>query len=169
MSIYTKAILIFLVGGAVGAGLTIHFRQSVEPPDPALGIVPDNRESQLVFKWALENHPSGRELRFVRWESPQKVSDNPITNEPATRVRVVVQSNRPLPDQPAPLELYEVFVKDNEVIGAARKENLPPSAAPKTTTRPAAAAPEGPATEPAGGVPAPPFPMPRANPAPVSD
>jgi hypothetical protein len=121
MSLRTKLFLTFVFGLAAGAAVVRHgFGRPPAPPAaadpaPALGAVPAEREGILVLKHLLESHPDGRHLKFLAWWPAEAVSENPLTREPAARVRVVYENARGTP--PGKPEGRVFYVTADRVLG----------------------------------------------------
>jgi len=119
MTLRTKLAVAFLCGIAAGAGLTKHLlarpKADAGPAEVAsLGVVPPHRESLVVLKHILETRSEARDLKFLAWWPPEPVADNPVTHEPAARVRVVWQNQAAAADR---LESHQFYVKGDRVLG----------------------------------------------------
>jgi hypothetical protein len=92
-----------------------------EPPDrehAAYGALPQHRESWLVFRWLIAHRDDCGTLKFLAWVPPLQVATNPFTQEPATLVRVILQSGK----KDKEVEHLVFYMKDGQMLGSVREE-----------------------------------------------
>jgi hypothetical protein len=101
----------------------------------AYGAVPQDPESWAILKWLINHREDAEDLRFLAWIPPLQVRDNPFTGEPATLVRVILQSDKNPKGEEVEHHLF--YIKDGKLLGTVRADQgQPPPNGPALVVKP---------------------------------